>query len=46
LGLQPGERFVMLTDGKPERSAGTVDLRGLVVSTRTLHHLADASAAT
>ncbi|MER8222617.1 PP2C family protein-serine/threonine phosphatase [Streptomyces sp. NPDC094143] len=37
LGLQPGDRFVMLTDGMLERSAGTVDLHGLIVSTRTLH---------
>ncbi|GAA2943743.1 PP2C family protein-serine/threonine phosphatase [Streptomyces enissocaesilis] len=37
LGLQPGDRLVMLTDGMLERNANSLDLSDLIVRTRELH---------
>ncbi|WP_234482419.1 PP2C family protein-serine/threonine phosphatase [Streptomyces sp. MBT49] len=37
LGLQPGDRLVMLTDGMLERNAQSLDLADLIVRTRGLH---------
>jgi len=37
LGLQPGDRFVLVTDGMLERNAVSVDLPATIVQTRSLH---------
>ncbi|MCX5264029.1 PP2C family protein-serine/threonine phosphatase [Streptomyces sp. NBC_00199] len=37
LDLRPGDRLVMVTDGMLERNANSLDLSGLIVSTRALH---------
>jgi serine phosphatase RsbU (regulator of sigma subunit) len=37
LGLQPNDRFVLVTDGMLERNAVSVDLPATIVQTRSLH---------
>jgi len=37
LGLEPGDRFVLVTDGMLERNAVSVDLPATIAQTRSLH---------
>jgi serine phosphatase RsbU (regulator of sigma subunit) len=37
LGLRPGDRLVMLTDGMLERNAKKIDLPEVIAHTRALH---------
>jgi serine phosphatase RsbU (regulator of sigma subunit) len=37
LGLEPGDRFVLVTDGMLERNAVSVDLPAAIAQTRSLH---------